>query len=62
MLGVGAKCNELLIIHCIFFVFFYFWGRRRTLAPVVYSYQVNTAGRVDRMAQRGRNDLVWGAG
>ena len=21
MLGVGAKCNELLIIYCIFFVF-----------------------------------------
>ena len=25
MLGVGAKFNELLIIDCIFFVFFGIW-------------------------------------
>ena len=26
MLGVGAKCNELLKIYCIFFDFFVFVG------------------------------------
>ena len=39
MFGVGAKCNELLKIYCIFF-FFCVWGRRRTLAPAAYSHDL----------------------
>ena len=40
MLGVGAKCNELLKNYCIFFVFVFLWGRRRTLAPAAYSHDL----------------------
>ena len=29
---------QLIIIHCIFFGFFVFVGRPRTLAPVAYSH------------------------
>ena len=40
MLGVGAKCNELLIIYCIFIVFLNLWRRRRSVAPAAYSHDL----------------------
>ena len=38
LLATVAKCNELLIIYCIFSTFLYLWGRRRTPTPAAYSH------------------------
>ena len=38
LLGTGRKCNELLIIPCIFYFFFNLWGMPPTLALTAYSH------------------------
>ena len=38
MLGTGVKCNKLLKIYCIFFLFFHLWKLPPTLAPSAYSH------------------------